>query len=184
MTQLKRVEKNIIYAMEQAERFLKYEYGIKYNIEVYGHKKIEKQGKLSRLEMKNGKPYAIDIAYSILKSGNREKILYAVLREAVKIANWYRRLPYKDGDLEYEQELKKYGLPSYGKVSQTGKELHTYQCEQCKKIYFLRVKKLPKSKDVSEQNVRTNCCKARFEYAGKIMYTNQQLQQIQRKVGR
>lgn len=183
MTKQEKVEKNIRYAREQAERFLKYEYKIKYPIEVSGHKRIEKEGLYSRLLVKDGKPYGIDISYDLLVKGNREKLLFATLREAVKVALWYKRLPYGEGTAEYENELKKYGLPSYGGLPHTGKDLHTYGCSECKKIYFLKEKMLPKSKDVTLQNVFTKCCKARFEYVGKIHYTNKQLQAVARLKG-
>lgn len=178
MTKQAKAEKNIKYAREQIERFLWHEYRIKYPIEVYGHKRIEGEGFFSKLEFKDGKPSAIDISYNLLIGSKRERILLTSLREAVKIALWYRRKPYGEGDKEYETELKKYGLPRYGGLSQTGKELHTYSCSSCEKVFFLREKKLPKSKDVSEQNIYTSCCKAKFQYAGKIHYTNKQLQVV------
>lgn len=184
MTKQDKVLRNLKYAREQAERFLKYEYRIQYPFEVLGDKQLEKSGYYSKLEFKNKKPEAIILSYQLLLEGKKDKILLTVLREAIKIALWYQRKPYEENSEMYIHELNKYKLPVYGELAQTGKDLHTYACGNCEKIYFLRDKKLPKSKDVTLQNVRTSCCKERFIYKGKIHYSNKQLQTIaQRRRG-
>lgn len=173
-----KVENNIIYLEEQVERFLKHEYRIRYKVNVYGHKKIEREGYYARTIFEKGKPVGIDVSFQMLSKSGKETLLKVVLREAVRIALWNMRKPYRDGSKEYEIELRRKGLPSYGTVAHTGKELHTYSCSKCNRIYFLKERKLPKSKDPTIQEVHTACCKVRFMYKGKVKYTNKKLQRI------
>lgn len=176
-TKQEKVENNLIYLEEQVKNFLKYEYRIKYRIHVYGNKALEKEGYNAKTLFKRGKPVGIDVDYNLLLKG-KETILKETLREAVRIALWHMKKPYKDGSKEYEVELKRRGLPSYGTVSHKGKELHTYICSECKKIYMLKDKKLPKGKDPAVQNIYTPCCNVRFSYEGKVFYNNKKLQRL------
>lgn len=175
-----KVENNILYLEEQARRFLRHEYRINYKVEIHGHKKIESEGYYSRTIFERGKPIGIDVSYNVLASSGKETILKVTLREVVRIALWHMRKPYHDGSKEYEVELHKKGLPRYGTESHTGKELHTYTCSKCDRIYFLKDKKLPKSKDPTLQEVRSSCCGERFMYKGKVNYSNEKLQRIAR----
>lgn len=181
VTKKQKVENNLLYLEEQVNKFLKHEYKIKYKIEVYGNKKIEKKGYFTRVVFSKGKPVGIDVAYSLLDKG-KEKILKETLREAVRVALWYKKIPYTDGSKEFEMELKKKGLPRYGTVSHKGKELHTYGCSKCKKIYLLKDKKLPDKKNPALQNIVTPCCEERFAYEGKIFYNNEKLQRLARQL--
>lgn len=174
MSKRKKVENNLIYANEQVNRFIRYQYGIKYSIEVVGHKRLEKKGLYSTTVFSKGKPVEIILSYHLLIK-SREKVLEAAIREAIKVCLWYRRKPYTETSKEYITELRRFNLPIYGNVNQTGKELHTYQCGSCKKIYMLRERKLSRTQDPSQRNILTPCCEEKFEYAGKILYTNKQL---------
>lgn len=176
--QLRKVETNIKYAREQIERFMKFQYGVAYRIEVYGNKTIEKEGYFSRIEFKGGKPVAIDISYQLMARGKKEDILKAALREALKVVFWYRRKPYGETSSEYITELRRYNFPVYGKERQTGKDLHTYGCSACKRIYVLRERKLPQTKDITQHNLITKCCGKPFEYVGKVYYKGVDLYRI------
>lgn len=180
---LRRVENNIKYIRQQIHLFLKYEYRVDYKIEVYGNKGIEREGYYSRTEFRRGRPVAIDIAYSILEKGNRENILKAGLREAIKVALWYKRVPYKETSKEYIREIMRHGLPVYGKERQVGKKLHAYGCEKCKGIYILRERKLPKSKDVTQGKYKTRCCEVGFIYMGEKHYSGEELYKISYRMG-
>ena len=176
-----KIENNLMYLQEQVEKFLKYEYRINYKIDVFGNKKIEKEGYLTRTIFSRGKPVGIDVAYSLLLKG-KETMLKEVLREAVRVALWHMRKPYGDGSGEFAKELKRKGLKYYGTVSHVGKELHTYVCSSCKKIYMLKERKLPNSKDPAIREIYTPCCEVRFAYEGKVFYNNEKLQKMARRV--
>lgn len=177
---LKRVEQNIKYIREQINRFMRYEYGVKYEIDVYGHKGLEREGYFSRVEFKGGRPVAIDISYGVLAKGNRDFILKTGLREAIKVVLWYRRIPYGENQEEYKRELIKYKLPVYGLERQTGKYMHAYGCSKCKSIYVLQDRKLPVKKDITKKNFITKCCSAKFEYMDKEYYGGEDLYRIRR----
>lgn len=182
--QLRKVENNIRYVREQIERFMKYEYGVIYKIEVYGNKGIQREGYYSRVEFKRGRPVAIDISYQLLNKGTREDILKAGLREALKVVMWYKRVPYTETSEQYNRELLKYNLPLYGDQRQTGQYKHVYGCEKCKKVYVMRDRVLPESRDITKKNVLTKCCNERFEYQGKLFYKGEELFKIERYLRR
>jgi len=182
-TKREKIENNLMYLEEQVEKFLRHEYRIKYRVNVYGNKSLDKKGLFTQIIIENGKPVGIDVNYKLLTSG-KERLLKETLREAVRIALWYMRRPYKDGSKEFEMELKRKGLPSYGGVSHKGKELHTYGCPECKRIYMLKERKLPKGKNPALQNIVTPCCEVRFSYEGKIFYNNEKLQKLARHLGK
>lgn len=182
--QIRKVENNIKYVREQIERFMKYEYGVTYQIEVYGNRRIEREGYFSRVEFIQGRPVAIDISYQLLNKGSREQILKAGLREAIKVVFWYKRIPYTETSDRYNQELLRYKLPVYGSQRQTGQYKHVYGCVKCKKIYVMRDRELPEKRDITTKNILTKCCKEKFEYQGRIFYKGEGLFKIERYLKR
>lgn len=177
-TKRQRAEKNITYCRVQMERFLEKYYKLKFRGEVFGNKRLFKENRLAKTTFKERGFFEIDVDYQLLMGGNKEKLLHAVLREAVRVVMWYQGKSTKDGSVEYDAELRKFGLPVYGGLSETGLKLHTYTCSGCGKVWSLQQRKLPASKDPSVLNMVTGCCRENFEYTGQIEYTNSELQKI------
>lgn len=177
-------QKRLQYIRVQFERFLWKYYKLKdMNIKFYLKKKLQKQYLYSRaiFPEEHNLEELIEIEYDfdlVSKKGNKSLLPFA-FREAVRVGMWANKRPFVNGVPEFEAELRKYGLPAFGSVAETGMELNTYGCQKCKRIYILKENKLPKSKDPSQQaDVKTGCCGEVFEYFGKKFYKNEDLQKI------
>ncbi|PGT89959.1 hypothetical protein [Bacillus thuringiensis] len=182
-TKRERAEKNITYCRTQMERFLQKNYKLRFHGNVYGNKKLYKEKKYAKTTFLPSGVAEVDMDYQLLMEGKKDQLLYACLREAVRIALWYSRQDYRDSSPVFQEECKKYGLPVYGNISEKGLELHTYSCAECGRVWALKKFKLPPTRDPSQNpQYKTGCCKAVFQYDGRVAYTNEQLQGLQRQV--
>lgn len=177
-----KIETNLKYVREQLTRFLWQHYRVKVEMRVYANKELTKQRLYSRtvFHTDRNRPLEIDIEYTLMLGNNKKKILETAFREAVRIGLQRTGRQYTNGDKVFEAELRRHGLPSYGGVAEMGLELHAYQCTGCKKIWALKAKKMPKTKDPEQMGFMTTCCKLPFEYAGVKHYENEVLQTIKR----
>lgn len=183
-TQQQKVEKNLLFVREQLSRYLYKRFHIKVNYKLFGNKELKKERRFSKITFPINKkePIEVDIEYGTLVKGRKQELLDIAFRNAVRIGMWYTGRPYKDGHPEVEYELKKAGLKLYGLVPEMGMDLHTYQCSECKRIYLLQEKKLPRTKNPVELGYKTGCCKAPFEYTGVQYYDNETLQKIYKTI--
>lgn len=183
-TKRERAEKNITYCRLQIERFLQRNYKLTFRGNVYGNKTLYKEKKFAKTTFLPSGVAEVDVDYKLLMEGKKEKLLHASLREAVRVALWYNRKDYRDVSPIFQEECRKYGLPVYGNIAETGLELHTYSCAECGKIWALRQNRIPANRDPSQNPIyKTACCEANFQYDGRVPYTNEQLQQVQKGIG-
>lgn len=179
-----KIDENRKYIWIQIENWLKNYYNAPIKVEVYASRDLYREGRLSKTVFNKGNVPKVYIDQKILSKGNKKEMLFAGCREAVRIGLAYNKKPFSDTSKEFRFELKRHGLPDYGGLSETGINLYTYRCIQCKKIYAVRLRPL-KQKEKEElcynPLVRTECCNHMIEDAGKIFYKNDELQEIARK---
>lgn len=188
---VERIERNLDYCREQIERFLLKYYRVKFNGKLYGDKSLSTKYKYSDSSFDSNGFAKIFISTDILEgSGDKNKglQLMAIQREAIKYAFHLQRMDYGEDSIEFKAELHRHGLPMYNGLPETGLDLHTYVCQECKKIWAVKLKKLPVRLDptVTKLNKktgkyvlqRTSCCKAPFEYLGVKHYSNAELNKL------
>ena len=176
------VDKNLRYIQEQMRLFLWENFKDKPLLKVYANKELTKQRRYAKTTFGHSvhNPIEVDVEYTLLVSGKKQLLLETAFREAVRIGCKRSKRPYQDGNLNFENELKKHRLPTYGGVAEMGAELHRYECSGCRKVWALKEKKLPKSKDPEQLGYVTECCGKPFKYNGKKFYDNETLQKIKR----
>lgn len=181
-----KIDKQLAYMRKQINLFLWQHYKVKVDFKLYANKELTKKRLYSEtlFHEDRSKPIEVDIEYTILIKGKKQKILETAFREATRIGCYKLGRPYKNGASDFERELKKHGLPNYGGVSEMGKELHSYECSKCKQIWALKDKKMPKGKDPEQLGYLTGCCKEPFKYGGKKFYSNEVLQRIKRNLSK
>lgn len=176
-----KVDESRKYIWLQIENWLKAYYNAPVQVEVYACKNVMREGRYAKTVFDGSPVPKVYIAYDILKNGNKKEILYAGCREAVRIGLAYHKKPYKDTDTLFRAELAKHKLPDYGGLSETGTAIYTYRCAKCRKIYALRFKPM-KRKEYEllcyNDLTKTECCNTIVEDAGKIVYKNEELQDI------
>ncbi|MFV1457332.1 hypothetical protein [Bacillus mycoides] len=179
VTKRERVEKNITYCRVQIERFLQRHYKLTFRGDVFANKKLYREKRYAKTSFIGQGKIEVDLDYQMLMEGKKDDMLHAALREAIRIALWYQGRDGREESEDFKNELKKHGLPIYSGLAESGLELHTYVCSECQKIWALKEKKLPPTKDPSQlPRMVTGCCRAPFEYTGKVLYSNEQLQKI------
>ena len=162
---------------EQISRFMYAKYKVKLNYQLYANKQLHKKSRYSEITFPADKntPVEVDVEFDTVLKGNRQKLLDISFRCAVRMALWYSGYPFKEGHPKVLEEYSKYGLKDYKGMPEMGLDLHTYQCSECKKIWFLKEKKIPKSKDPVIRGYVTSCCRKPFEYNGLNHYDSDQL---------
>lgn len=184
-------QKKLNYIREQIERFLWKNYRARVNMELYIQKRLAKDhhvySKITFPEnshiVKTG-VVEIDYDYDLMTTKGRPSLLEHAFRDAVRIGLWYQKREFRSGTREFEHELRKHNIPSYGVVAPTGLDLHTYVCSGCEQVWLLQQKKPPKRKDPVEQGYKSGCCGVDFRYDGVIYYDNKKLQIAMREVKR
>lgn len=186
MTKREKVEKNLLYIKEQMKLFIWENFKDKPVIIIYANKELTKKRKYGKTTFGKSvhEPIEVDIEYTLLVNGKKQKMLETAFREALRIGLMRSKRPYQDGNPRFENELRKHNLPSYGGVAEMGAELHVYECSGCKKVWALKEKKLPKSKDPEHLGYVTECCKTPFRYGGKKNYDNDTLQRVKQNYGK
>ncbi|MCY8636559.1 hypothetical protein MOD96_01920 [Bacillus sp. S17B2] len=180
-TKREKVQKNLEYMKVQIERFLKKNYRIQFRGKVFANKSLYKQHRYGVTTFKSGGECEVDIAYDVASGSDKGFMLQTVFREAVRIGCALNGKRYLDGEDDYEKELSKYGLVSYGGLPERGLDLHTYSCSECKKVWILKKNKLSATKDPEQTGVLTGCCRAGFKYEGKVYYSNKDLQKVKKR---
>lgn len=177
-----KVERNLTYSRVQIERFVWKNYRYRPQIRVYANKELKRNKSYSMTVFPSDKqrPIEVDIEYGLMSTGKKEMVLKTAFREAVRIGNYLMGRPYRNGMVEFEGELLRRGLPSYGGVAEMGMKLHSYVCSGCGKVWALKERKLPPTKDPEQRGYKTTCCKALFKYGGDKHYTNEELQRARR----
>lgn len=169
------------YIWIQIENWLKHYYKAPVQVEVYSCKEVLKEGRYAKTVFDNTPVPKVYIAYDLLKSGDKKRILYAGCREAVRIGLAFHKKPHSDVSREFRAELAKYKLPDYGGLSETGMPLYSYRCVKCKQLYAIRLKPMSKKEKEAfcyNDYVRSSCCNVVIEDAGKVMYNNEELANI------
>lgn len=180
-----RIADNKEYAYTQMKRFLwKYYKFTLDDIEIYVDSDKKYKRVLSELEVNNNGLVTGIVLSQYLLEQSKEKILERVLHEVIHYAMYKQGKAYRDGDKDFENELRRFGLghTSTGGLTEGWADLHTYICAECKNIMFLKENKIPKKQDPAEQGYLTGCCHAPFIYKGKIRYTNKKLQEIRSSI--
>lgn len=178
-----KMQNNLWYVREQLVRYLYAHYQIKTDFKFYANKQLKKKHKYievtlpDRAKNKWG-TIEVDVCYDLLTSGKRKLLLDSAFKEATRIGQWFREMPYEDGHPEFEEELRLRGLTGYNATAETGLELHQYGCSKCKKLYILKVKKLPKSRCPQEKKLHSLCCHAPIIYMQTKFYKSEILQKI------
>lgn len=183
-TTREKIDKNIVYAWKQIENWIKHYYGKNIQVEVIEDKYLFREKKYAKTVFEQGKPPTVHIDYKLLLSGNKQNILYAACREAVRIGLLANGIKATEISPEFRGELKKYGLPDYGGFPETGADLYTYDCLKCGAVYALTPRKIPESKSPAyKPNITTNCCGAMIHDSGKVFYKNEELQKMGHLLG-
>lgn len=186
-TKANTVEDNKVYVIEQMERFLWKNYKLTLEgVDVYIDRDTEYKRVMSKLELNDKEELeGIVLSYYLLQK-SKTKILEQAFHECIHYALFKKGLPFKDGNPYFENELKVHGIEntSTGGLAEGWADLHTYTCSKCKKIKFLKVDRIPKSKCPEFNEYLTGCCHAPFKYRGKIRYSNKKLQEMRSKVKR
>lgn len=116
-----------------------------------------------------------------LLDANKEQLLEIAGRTALEIFFMVNGKKFKDTEEATKKALYKYGLPIYGKFPQQGLELHQYTCSSCDSIITLQERKIPKSRDIAyDPKKLTSCCNAIIKYDGKVAFTNEECQKLER----
>lgn len=175
----------LTYMREQLERFVYKHYRHRPNIKVYMQKRMQTDKfRYSQttfpedIREKEGL-IEVDFDYDMIRKKGRKFLLEIAFREAVRIGMWMENRPFVNGHPEFERELRRFGLPAFGNVAETGLDLHTYVCSGCQNVWILKMKKLPKSKDPVHKEYKTACCGTPFQYDGVKYYDNELLQRLQ-----
>lgn len=176
----KKVDGNVNYIKTQIRLVLERYYRLKVEVKVFANKELKKEKRYSRTTFPKHEygGVEVDIEYGLIRNGKKQQLLETAYREAIRIAIWKTRRGYRNGSRDYEIELRKYGIKSYGTVPEMGMELHTYSCEGCSKVWLLQAKKLPRTRDPEQLGLRSKCCGGLVKYSGKVFYENEKLQRI------
>lgn len=180
-----KLQNNLWYMREQLVRYLHSNYGIKTEFKFYGNKQLKKQGlyiKTTLPEKDKWDPIEIDVCADLLMGGKKKLMLDTAFKEAVRIGQWFRELPYKDGHPEFEEELRLRGLTGYNATAETGLELHQYGCSACKKVYVLKKKKLSAAKCPETKGFKSMCCHEPIKYFGVKFFKSELLQRIKTQI--
>lgn len=174
---MKPIDVNKKLAWEQIENWVKNYFNKDIQVIVKESTTLWKEGRYAKTEF--GQTPVVYIDRKLLTGTNKKEVLFASCREAVRIGLWANKYPHSDLSKEYRTMLKKYQLPDYGGVAETGTKMYTYRCLKCKTVYYAKKKKLPPTQDISFNPKKlTGCCEAMFEDAGWVFYTNKELQEL------
>lgn len=181
-TKQQKVEENKIYVMEQMDRFLwKYYRLLLKDVDVYVDRDREFKRVMTKMEIDDNGKASIILSYYLLQM-SRGKILEWAFHECVHYALYKKGFPYKDGEPYFEEELKKYDLPSTGGLAEGWVDLHVYICTGCKNPLFMKKDKIPKKNCPDFNNYLSGCCRAPIKYKGKMRYTNKKLKELTDKI--
>lgn len=130
--------------VEIANDFLK-NYDMKLEIPIEFNTRLKKIFGRFMFVRKNGEciPVKIQMSVDFIMSHPKEHIIDVFKHELVHYALCVKGLPFDDGHLVFESELKKYGIKSTRSYQYLG-EVHRYTCQNCGKV-FERKRKLVKT---------------------------------------
>jgi SprT-like protein len=145
--------------------FAKKFYGLETNI------KVEINGRLGRSlgrfvhTRKIKRSMRIEISRKLLEDASKQHIVQVVLHEAIHHILYELDKPYRDGDPYFENELTKQGSLHTGVIG-VKMEREVYTCAVCEKVVAAKHRKSP---SLLRSTTMTTCCRARVEYAGRMV---------------
>lgn len=191
---LTKTEKKVKYIWEQAENWLHFRFNRQ---DLHIHDIIEQTGVTRKYNkyafiipkrepdpnhrglMRTNFYLILDKRYML--DANTEQQLEIAGRAASEIIFMVNRKYFSDRDKEVQAFLYKYGLPHYGNFPHQGLTLHQYTCSSCDGVITLQDRKIPKSRDIAYDPKRlTSCCNAIIKYDGKVEFSNEECQKLER----
>lgn len=150
--------------LEQKAKEILYQYwGVNYKIPIKINNKLKKTLGRYIFERKiNGeiKPIKIELSKELINNATEEIILHILKHELCHFVLSLKTNNFLDGDLEFENELKRIKAPS----SRMVKIQYKTFCSNCKKEFKCRNDK--EAKRLLEENKKTICCLSNFAYEG------------------
>lgn len=187
VTKKEKLQNNLWYMREQLVRYLHTNYNIKTEFKFYGNKELRKESRYIKTTFPDrGKDkwglIEVDVCYDLLMSGKRKLMLDTAFKEAARIGQWFREMPYQDGHPEFEEELRLRGLTGYNATAETGLELHQYGCPKCKQMFIMKLKKISPAKCPEAKGFKTQCCHEPIKYFGAKFFKTDALQKIKAQI--
>ncbi|MCA1025717.1 SprT-like domain-containing protein [Cytobacillus kochii] len=147
---------------DYAQNFLEEKYGMSLDIPIVINKRL--RSTLGSFILTKDKPHEIEMAGFLIEYG-ADDVIYDTLRhELIHYALFMQGRQYRDGTLEFENELRKHNVGSTKTVF-VGK-VYKFICEACLGEY----ESLKKSIVTSPKKYRTKCCKANIVPRGEVAY--------------
>jgi len=145
-----------------AKEFTREQYGLELTIPIKQNNRLKTT--LGRFCLtRQGEAYQIDISNKLLKYAHKQVAIGVVKHEAVHFALHFLEKPYRDGDLYFEEELKRLQLPSSThkerSIAFVGKT-YIFSCSHCQNVLKSTIKKV---KAHYKQYV-SSCCQESILY--------------------
>lgn len=146
-----------------ANDFLRKEYSLELTIPIVRNGRL--RSTLGSFITLRGKPKEIELAGYLLDYGAEEPILDVLYHELIHYALFTQGRQYRDGTVEFESELRKYGVSSTGTPMKLGKMVD-YYCGKCgKQFESSRMTVLTQT-----HKFRSRCCRANISVIGVSIY--------------
>ncbi|WP_459198729.1 SprT-like domain-containing protein [Bacillus subtilis] len=139
--------------IEDARIFLSENYNMQLRIPIRRNNRLKKTfGQFIHMD---NIPDCIELSGILLDYGGKAAVLDTLHHELIHYALFELGKPYRDGDLEFESELRKYSV-SPTNTSECYGPIVRFVCAECGKSAFTTTKRVGSN----PQRYRTKCCKA------------------------
>lgn len=139
-----------------ANHFLKTTYHLELSIPIRISNRMS--AKLGAFVLKGNKPYEIVLSINLIENYNLDTIVDVLKHECVHYALYSLGRPFKDGQTDFESELKRLNISSTYTYSFKG-TVHVYKCNTCNIVFHKRIKGY-------EKRYRCGRCRKKFKYLG------------------
>lgn len=163
------------------QNFLQYYYGMDLDIPVEFSRKLKKRWGTFKFKQYKRNLFVNGVCYNkgdivegsmkivindmLVYAENQELVDKIIKHEAVHYALYRKGLPFKDGDLYFEREIKRLGLVN-SKISQEDLGIHipywVWECENCGEDVIVRKGKTR----INHGDKVSNCCNASIKEVG------------------
>lgn len=140
----------LVELRKQANEFLKENYSLELKVPIVINNRLKST--IGCVTFIQAQPEKIELAGILMQYGSKEFILDVLKHELVHYALFILEKPYHDGQVYFEDELRRLGITSTG-IGRLGKFLK-FKCPECKEIGYTEVKGAMKN----PSRYSTNCC--------------------------
>lgn len=139
-----------------ANQFLKSTYNLELSIPIRVSGRMT--AKLGAFVLRGNKPYEIVLSKNLIENYSMDTIVDVLKHECVHYALYSLGKPFKDGQDEFENELKRLKISSTYTYSYKG-IIHVYKCSNCNIVFHRKIKGY-------EKRYKCGRCRKKFKYLG------------------